>query len=126
MSTIVVLGAGFAGQTAALYLRKGLSKSDRVIVVNPRENFVYVPSLVWVGVGSMEVEQPQFPLDAVYKRKGIEFDEIDITNNQEAVDLIVAKRGKRVIPTLEYNGKFMDGNRFDPEKFEKELAELLA
>ena len=59
-------------------------------------------------------------------RKGIEFEEIDITNNAEAVELIIARLGKRVTPALEYNGKYMDGNRFDPEKFEKELTELLA
>ncbi len=58
-------------------------------------------------------------------RKGIEFEEIDITDNPEAVELIIAARGKRLTPTLEYNGKYMDGHRFDPEKFEKELAELL-
>ena len=45
---------------------------------------------------------------------------------QEAVETIIAERGKRVTPTLEFNGKYMDGNRFDPEKFEKELAELLS
>ncbi len=60
------------------------------------------------------------------ERKGIEFEEIDITDNPEAVETIIAERGKRVTPTLEFNGKYMDGNRFDPEKFEKELAELLA
>ena len=59
-------------------------------------------------------------------KKGVEFEEINISNNPEAVDTIIAARGKRVTPTLEYNGKYIDGNRFDPEKFGKELTELLA
>lgn len=58
--------------------------------------------------------------------KGIPFHEIDIDEHPEAVQTVVAARGKRVLPTLEYNGKFIDGNHFNVEKFAKDLAELLA
>ncbi|MFQ5432775.1 MAG: glutaredoxin family protein [Nitrospinota bacterium] len=58
-------------------------------------------------------------------KRGIEFEEIDITNNRDAVETIIAARGKRVTPTLEFNGNFIDGHRFDPDKFEKDLAKLL-
>ncbi len=61
----------------------------------------------------------------VLDEKGIEYKLVDIEENQEAVDIIVAAMGKRVLPTLEYNGSYMDGNHFDGEKFEKELEELL-
>ena len=62
----------------------------------------------------------------VLDAKGITYNEIDIDQNRDAVDLIIAARGKRVVPTLEYKGRFMDGNRFNQERFEKELEELLA
>ncbi len=58
--------------------------------------------------------------------RGIEYKLIDIERNQEAVDIITAARGKRVVPTLEFTGGFIDGNHFNREKFEKELDELLA
>ncbi len=58
--------------------------------------------------------------------KGIPFNEIDIEVHPEAVKTIVAARGKRVLPTLEYKGKFIDGNHFNVEQFAKDLAELLA
>lgn len=58
-------------------------------------------------------------------KRGIEFEEINISNNPEAVETVIAARGKRITPTLEFNGNYMDGNRFDPEKFGKELTELL-
>lgn len=61
----------------------------------------------------------------VLDKKGIKYNLVDIEENQEAVDIIIAARGKRVLPTLEYNGSYMDGNHFDQEKFEKELDELL-
>jgi len=82
-------------------------------------------------MGKVKVYTSQFCGDCVaakhfLAKKGIDFEEIDITNNPEAVETIIAERGKRVTPTLEFNGKYMDGNRFDPEKFEKDLAELLS
>jgi len=60
------------------------------------------------------------------KEKGIEYEDFDIADHPELVDRIVEARGKRVTPTLEYNGKFIDGNHFSREKFEKDLEELLA
>jgi len=61
----------------------------------------------------------------VLDTKKIAYQEIDIDKNPEVIPIIVAARGKRVVPTLEYHGAFMDGNRFDRVKFEKELDELL-
>ncbi len=75
MARIVVLGTGFAGNTAALNLKKALGGKHDVIVVSPRKNFSYVPSFVWVGVGSMQPEKTQFNLEPVYKKHGIEFKE---------------------------------------------------
>lgn len=73
MSKIVVLGAGFAGQTAALYLQQRLGKNHTVTMVNPWPNFTYIPSLVWVGIGRMKPENTQFALAPIYKKLGIDF-----------------------------------------------------
>lgn len=62
----------------------------------------------------------------VLDEKGIEYNLVDINDNPEAIDIIIAGRGKRVVPTLEYKGRFMDGNHFNYEKFESDLEELLA
>lgn len=62
----------------------------------------------------------------VLDERGLEYNVVDIDGNQEAVEVIVAARGKRVVPTLEYKGEFMDGNHFNREKFERELDQLLA
>lgn len=58
--------------------------------------------------------------------KGLEYKLVDIDENPDAVETIIAARGKRVVPTLEYRGRYIDGNRFNREKFEKELEELLS
>ena len=73
MAKVVVLGSGFAGQTAALNLRKSLKKDHEVIVVTPQKKFGYIPSYIWVGVARMDVAKTQFDLAPVYKKTGISY-----------------------------------------------------
>ena len=71
MSKIVVLGAGIAGHTAAAHLRRKLGKEHEVLVVSPNRNYQWVPSNIWVGIGRMKSKEVIFPLEPLYKRKGI-------------------------------------------------------
>ena len=71
MARVVVLGAGFAGHTAALYLGDRLGKGHEITVVNRIDRFSYIPSWVWVGVGRMPLAKTQFPLAPVYRKFGI-------------------------------------------------------
>ncbi len=74
MAKVVIIGAGFAGQTAALYLADGLNtRKHQITMINKYDSFVYTPSLVWVGSGTMKVGKTQFPLRPVYERTGIHF-----------------------------------------------------
>jgi len=73
MAKIVVIGAGFAGHTAALYLGDKLGRQHEVIVMSNRDVFGYVPSWVWVGVGHMKPEQTIFKLEPVYRKKNVKF-----------------------------------------------------
>jgi len=73
MARVVVLGAGVAGHTAALHLRRKLDKTHEVVVVSPNSQYNWIPSNIWVGVGKMTAKQVTFPLAPIYARKGIEF-----------------------------------------------------
>lgn len=73
MSRVVVLGAGVSGHTAALMLRKELSKEHEIIVVSPNSKYQWIPSNIWVGVGRMKSRQVTFPLAPVYQRQKIAF-----------------------------------------------------
>ncbi|KAF0131683.1 MAG: sulfide-quinone reductase [Bacteroidetes bacterium] len=73
MATIVVLGAGIAGHTAAAFIRKKLNKKHQVIVVTPNAYYQWIPSNIWVGVGRMTVDQVRFKLEPLYKRWGIDY-----------------------------------------------------
>ena len=73
MARIVVIGAGFAGHTAALYLGKALGKKHEVTVINKYDYFGFVPSWVWVGTGTMKPEKTTIPLAPVYRRMHVHF-----------------------------------------------------
>ncbi|CAB3392176.1 MULTISPECIES: NAD(P)/FAD-dependent oxidoreductase [Kyrpidia] len=73
MAEVVILGAGFSGQTAALYLKKELGHEHDVTVISPWPRFTYIPSLVWVGIGRMAPEKTMFELAPMYQSHGIHF-----------------------------------------------------
>ncbi|MGQ9799294.1 MAG: NAD(P)/FAD-dependent oxidoreductase, partial [Ignavibacterium sp.] len=73
MARLLILGAGIAGQTAALHSRRKLSSKHEVVVVSPNSKWNWIPSNIWVGVGYMKPEQVTFPLEPVYKKTGIIF-----------------------------------------------------
>ena len=73
MSKVVVIGAGFAGHTAALYLAGRLDRRHDITVISNRDVFGYVPSWVWVGVGHMKPENTIFKLKPIYDKKKIKF-----------------------------------------------------
>ena len=70
---IVVLGSSFAGMTAALELRRRLDDRHRVLVLDPRERFTFIPSLIWLPFGLRDADDVTFPLAPLYERKGIEY-----------------------------------------------------
>jgi sulfide:quinone oxidoreductase len=62
---VVILGAGFAGHTAALHLARLAKDKADITVVAPKNRFTWFPSLIWVGTGAMPEEQTIFPLAPV-------------------------------------------------------------
>ncbi len=73
MSKVIIIGAGFAGHTAALYLGDALGKDHEITVVSNRDQFSFIPSWVWVAVGHMKLEKTQFPLKPVYDKMHVNF-----------------------------------------------------
>lgn len=73
MARVVILGAGIAGHTAALHLRRWLKREHEVVVVSPNSSWNWIPSNIWVGVGKMTPDRVTFKLSPIYRRKGIIF-----------------------------------------------------
>lgn len=78
MAKIIIVGAGFAGHTAAMTLaeefrKRKVSKYHEITVISRQPKFTYIPSLIWVGIGEMKIDKIQFELALVYKKLGIKF-----------------------------------------------------
>jgi len=56
------------------------------------------------------------------KEKNVEFEEIDLSKNQEKIKEMTQKSGQMGVPQIEINGKMIVG--FDKEAIEKELENL--
>ncbi|UCC91831.1 MAG: glutathione S-transferase N-terminal domain-containing protein [Candidatus Aenigmatarchaeota archaeon] len=54
------------------------------------------------------------------KEKGIEFEDVDVSANQDAAKEMIERSGHTGVPQIEINGKIIIG--FDREKLEKELG----
>jgi sulfide:quinone oxidoreductase len=59
--------------TAALELRRRLGHDADIVVLDPRERFTFIPSLVWVPLGLRTADDVTFPLERMYARRGIRF-----------------------------------------------------
>ncbi len=70
---VVVLGSSFAGMTGALEIRKHLDERHEVVVLDPRENFTFIPSLIWLPFGTRSADDVTFPLAPLYDKKGVRF-----------------------------------------------------
>ncbi|HVA33689.1 MAG TPA: FAD-dependent oxidoreductase, partial [Candidatus Baltobacteraceae bacterium] len=100
---VVILGAGFAGHTAALHLSHLVKGRAAVTVVAPGNRFTWFPSLIWVGTGTMSEEEVHFPLAPVYEKIGIEY--VDGRAETIAPDdrTVTVRRADGRIDTLQYD-----------------------
>ena len=75
--TVVVLGGGVGGLTAANNLRKRLPREHRIVLVEREPSFVFVPSLLWLMTGGRTAEGISRPIPRLLK-SGVEVVEGEI------------------------------------------------
>jgi sulfide:quinone oxidoreductase len=76
---IVVVGSSFAGFTAALELKKRLGDRHDVTVLSKSEQFLFMPSLIWVPFGLRGREDITFDVRAPLERHGVRFRHVEVT-----------------------------------------------
>ena len=70
---VVIIGSSFAGLTAAFELKKKVGDRHEIVVLDPRPDFTFIPSLIWLPFGGRQAKDVTFPLAPIYARKGIRF-----------------------------------------------------
>ncbi len=73
MSEVIIVGASYAGLSAAMELRSRLPGGHQVTVVSANETFIFYPSLIWVVQGEREIGEISFPIRPVLEKAGISF-----------------------------------------------------
>lgn len=71
--SVLVIGGSFAGLTAAFEIKRKLKDKVNVRVIARQEDFVFIPSLIWLVPGWRRKEQIIFDLKASLESKNIEF-----------------------------------------------------
>lgn len=91
---VVVVGSSFAGMTGALTVRKLMGEGAGVTVFDPRPDFTFIPSLIWVPFGTREPGDVTFPLGPMYERRGIEFVNEAVLRIDAARRVVESARGE--------------------------------
>lgn len=73
MARTVVIGGNFAGFTTALELKRKGGKNQEVTVIDRSEDFLFIPSLIWVPFGRREVKDITVAKRKIFEKKGIQF-----------------------------------------------------
>lgn len=73
MATVIVIGAGLGGMSAAYELKAELGKEHEVILVSNKPDFEFTPSNPWIAVEWRERKETSLPVEPYVSKKGIRF-----------------------------------------------------
>jgi sulfide:quinone oxidoreductase len=94
---VLILGGGFAGLEAAIFLRK---KGYPVTLVSDRDYFYIYPTSIWIPTGEAKFEEVSVPLTELQEAHGFELVLDEITE-------IVSKEHKAIGKKGEYTGDYL-------------------
>ena len=98
MKKVLVLGGGFAGVEAAIYLRK---QELDVTLVSDRDYFYIYPTSIWIPTGEVTREDVSVPLDQLAMKHGFKLI-VDPVTKLEAADKKVTLASGRVLDDFAY------------------------
>ncbi|MHB9112203.1 MAG: NAD(P)/FAD-dependent oxidoreductase [Thermoleophilia bacterium] len=98
MSKVVVIGGSFAGLTGALEARRKLGPEHEVTLISRTDDFVYIPSLIWVPFGWRSIKDISVPLKPVLDKHGVRFLKTDVTAVEPGRNRVITNDG-----TVEYD-----------------------
>jgi len=98
MSRVLVLGGGFAGVEAAIYLRK---QQIEVTLVSDRDYFYIYPTSIWIPTGEVTKEDVSVPLDKLAMKHGFQLI-VDPVQKVDAKSKEVTLKSGRTLKDFNY------------------------
>lgn len=89
---ITILGSGFAALTAIKQTRKQAPNAN-ITVIAPREEFVYMPSLIWIPSGLRKGSDLKINLHNFFNRQKVEFIEASVENVTDGGRTVITTQG---------------------------------
>lgn len=94
MSKVVVIGGSFAGLTGALEAKRKLGGMGKVVLISKSDQFVYIPSLIWVPFGWRQVQDISIPLKPILDKHGVEFMQAEVTKVDPDSNRVITSDGE--------------------------------
>jgi sulfide:quinone oxidoreductase len=94
MASVVVIGGSFAGLTGALEARRKLGENHKVTLISKTEDFVYIPSLIWVPFGWREVKDISIPIGPILDKAGVDFVKDEVTRVDPGSNRVITANGQ--------------------------------
>ncbi len=92
MSKIVVIGSGFGALTAVRSLRKK-DKEVEIVVVAPKPELIYMPSLIWIPSGLRKGEDLRINLEGFFSSQKVTFHAGTVTGLKDGGRLVETDTG---------------------------------
>jgi len=115
---VLVLGGGFAGVEAAIYLKK---QDLEVTLVSDRDYFYIYPTSIWIPTGEVTREDVSIPLDKLAMKHGFELI-VDPVTRFEADEKIVTLESGRVLEEFTYIVVALGQDKLQHEGIEHSLS----
>lgn len=93
MKKITILGAGFAALTAVRRIRK-LDKHCEITLISAKDEFIYLPSLIWIPSGRRKAEDLIVPLKNFINQYNVKFHAAHVTGIQQAGRIVETTKGE--------------------------------
>ncbi len=92
---VVIVGGSFGGLTTAYALR-GYAGSEQIDItlVSKERRFTFIPSLIWVAIGSRSVERISFDLEHPLESKQVRFVNDAVTTIDTSRKMVLGTRGE--------------------------------
>jgi sulfide:quinone oxidoreductase len=93
VTTIAILGSGFAALTAARELRRQ-GVSAKITMISPRRELHYLPSTIWIPIHLRKGADLKIPLDHFFAEHRIDFVQASVTGIAEGGRLVMTDAGE--------------------------------